>query len=167
MNKLGTLILWALAEIYHGKTQSVPAKGGIPGILRIPSVEELKKYFKTAGAGDYDKKVHWCGIFQTYLLIKAGVACHWKYEIVDDSNGKDLEILKGPAAQKGLAIGDIVRIHHHEHHFMVFDPVASGFVRSFEGNAQGPEYPTLAANWMGNMKHNVVSDIYMRYRVLS
>ncbi len=170
MSKLGSLFWCANIEILYGKTKPVPVagpKGSIPGILRIPSKEELNNYFRTAGAGGYVKTVHWCGIFQTYLLINAGVACHWHYEIVDDSGGKDLEIVRGKDAQQGLAIGDIVRIHHNEHHFMVLEPVTKGYIRSFEGNAGGPEQPLLAAYWMANARHNVVEDVYIRYRVVS
>jgi hypothetical protein len=183
MKKLNSLLWLANIEILYGslnpassidevlnskKAQTVSGpKGSVPGTLRVPSEDEMKNYFNTAGAAGYDlKKTHWCGIFQTYLLVKAGVACHWGREIVDDSGGRDLEIVKGSEAQKGLAVGDIVRIHRQEHHFMVIDPVVKGSIRSFEGNAGGLKHRLLAANWMGNMAHNVVEDIYIRYRVI-
>lgn len=184
MSKLNQLLWAANIEILHGlltpsvnphsdKTVTIKGrKGSIPGTLRRPSDAEMDNYFKKAGilAGftTYDKKhTHWCGIFQTYLLNQVGVACHWAREIVDDSGGRDLAIAKGTDAQKGLQIGDIVRVHHQEHHFMVIDPVETGFVRSFEGNAGGLKNRLLAANWMANMRHNVVQQIYLRYRVIS
>ena len=166
MNKLAVFIWWALYEVYHGKTSSGGPKGTIPGTIRQPSKTELDKYFQAGGAAGYDPKVHWCGVFQTYLLKCAGVNCHWDGKIVDDSGGRDLQIVEGKEARKGLALGDIVRINHDEHHFMVLEPAARGFLKSVEGNAGGLEHPLVAAFWMGNAKHNVVEDIYLRYRVI-
>lgn len=166
MNKLALYMWWALYEVYHGKTSTGGAKGQIPGTIRIPLPAELDKYFKAGGAAGYDPTVHWCGLFQVYLLKNAGVACSWNGEIVDDSGGKDLEIVRGDDAKKGLAVGDIVRIHHNEHHFMVLEPVEKGSIKSLEGNAGGLGDPLLASYWMGNAKTNLVADIYIRYRVV-
>ena|GEM_PF-1197527 len=166
MSKLDVFYWYATCEVYHGGTTEWKQNGSIPGHTRVPSKEELDKYFKAGGVAGYDKNVHWCGIFQTYLLQKSGIACHWAREIVDDSGGKDLEIVSGEAAKKGLAVGDIVKVSHAQHHFMVLDAVTSGYIRSIEGNAGGLKYPLLAANWMGNAKHNVVADIQYRYRVI-
>ena len=132
----------------------------------------MNNYFKKVGwlegYNEYHlKNTHQCGIFQTYLLTQADVACHWNREIVDDSGGKDLEITTGKEAQTGLTIGDIVKVSYGQHHFTVIDPVERGFIRSFEGNAGGLSYRRLAANWMGNMGLNVVEDIQYRYRVVS
>ena len=79
----------------------------------------------------------------------------------------DLEIVTDDErAKKGLDIGDIVKVHHNEHHFMVLSATTSGFIRNFEGNAGGIDHPMLAANWAANMSSNVVADVYVRYRVL-
>jgi len=164
VNKLDAFYWLATCEVYHGGTQET--KGNIPGHIRVPSKEELNKYFKAGGVSGYNKTTHWCGIFQVYLLKSAGVACHWEREIVDDSGGKDLEIVSGEAAKKGLAVGDIVKVSHAQHHFMILEAVTKGYIRSIEGNAGGLEHPLLAANWMGNAKHNVVENIQFRYRVI-
>lgn len=161
MSKLDSFIWNATIEAYCGKL--VPWG---TGIIRRPSKEELNKYFIAATGTPYDKTVHWCGIFQVYLLKKAGVACGWNREIVDESGGKDLEIVKGDDAKKGLAFGDIVRVQHNQHHLMVLEPAQKGFIRSIEGNAGGIEDPMIAAHWTLN-KHNVVEEIQYRYRVIA
>lgn len=109
------------------QTETIP-ESNIPGKLRHPSYAELDNYFKTAGWKEgftyYNKKnTHWRGIFQTYLLKQAGIACHWNREIVDDSGGEDLEITTGKEAQTGLAVGDIVKVSYGQHHFLVIEPV--------------------------------------------
>ena len=157
---------WAMYELYNGETKFIETPRHATGILRRPTTAELKNYFAVAGVGAYDPRVHWCGIFQVYLLRKAGVACSWNRQIVDDSGGKDLEIVTGLDARKDLAIGDIVKIHRHEHHFMVAQPATKGFLHNIEGNAGGPESPLIAANWGANMFKNVVEDVYARYRII-
>jgi hypothetical protein len=165
VSKLDVFYWYATCEVYHGGTTEWKQSGGIPGQTRVPSKEELNNYFKAASVAGYDKSVHWCGIFQIYLLKKAGVICHWDRAIVSDGN--DLEIVSGEDAKKGLAVGDIVKVSHAQHHLMVLEPVIKGYIRSIEGNAGGLAYPMLAANWMGNAKHNVVEDIQFRYRVVT
>lgn len=137
MNKLAVFYWYETYEVYHGGTTVWEKQGSIPGHTRVPSKEELNNYFKAGGAAGYDKRVHWCGIFQVYLFKKAGVACHWDRAIVDDSSGKDLEIVSGAEAKKGLAVGDIIRVSWAQHHFMVLDPVEKEYIRSVEGNAGG------------------------------
>lgn len=162
-----------LIELNCGKTIQLKGLGQNVGVLRRPSVEELNKYFAAAGMGRYDPKVHWCGLFQVYLLKQAGVNCHWAREIVDDSGGADLEIVRGDAARNDLQMLDIVRIHREEHHFTVLQPATGGFLGNFEGNAGGikPDKfgqvnPLIACNWAANMTKNVVEDVYVRYRII-
>lgn len=166
MRKIDLFIWWAMSEMYRGNLET---NGKSPGITRVPSKSELDEYFKAGGAAGYDKRFHWCGLYQTYLLKKAGVACHWQIGdgIKDDSGGTDLQIVNGEEARKGLAFGDIVRVKHNEHHFMVLEPVEKGYITSIEGNAGGKDYPKIAAYWMGNALHNVVGEIQYRYRVVS
>ena len=166
MSKFDSFIWWAMIETYRGNLQT---QNNVPGITRVPSKAELDEYFKAGGAAGYDKRFHWCGLYQTYLLKKAGVACHWLIGtgIIDDSGGKDLQIVSGEEAKKGLAFGDIVRVKHHEHHFMALEPVEKGYIPSIEGNAGGKDHPLIAANWMGNALHNVIEQIQYRYRVVS
>jgi hypothetical protein len=166
MSKFDSYIWWANYEAYHGKVQTAGRRSD-PGFLRVPSKEELKNYMIAGGASGYDPTVHWCGIFQTYLLLKAGVACHWDRAIVDDSGGRELEVVSGTEAQKGLQCGDIVRVSHAQHHLMVLEPVTKGFIRSIEGNAGGLDHPLIAAYWMGNARHNTVETIQFRYRVIA
>jgi len=166
VSKLDSFIWWAMAETYRGKLETY---GNSPGITRRPSKAELDEYFKTGGAAGYDKRFHWCGLYQTFLLKKAGVACSWRIGggIVDESGGTDLQIVSGPEAQKGLAFGDIVRVKYHEHHLMVLEPVEKGYIPGIEGNAGGKNNPLIAAYWMGNALHNVVEQIQFRFRVVS
>ena len=86
---------------------------------------------------------------------------------MNDRGGTDLQIVSGEEARKDLAFGDIVRVKHNEHHFMVLDPVEQGYIPGIEGNAGGKDYPKIAAWWMANAAHNVVGEIQLRYRVVS
>jgi hypothetical protein len=166
MSKFDSFIWWAMIEAYSGNVQPW---GNTPGITRVPSEAELDNYFRAGGAAGYDKRFHWCGLYQTYLLKKVGVACKWVIGkgIEDESGGKDLQIVSGEEAKKGLAFGDIVRVKHNEHHFMVLEPVERGYIPGIEGNAGGKDNPLIAAWWMGNALHNVVEQIQWRYRVVS
>jgi hypothetical protein len=167
MSKRDLFISYANSEVYHGKTTEYKYPGGtIPGFTRVPSKDELNAYFTAGGAAGYDPSIHWCGIFQVYLLKKAGVLCRWDRAILNDIYDEDLEITSGPAAQTGLQVGDIVRVRQNQHHLMVLDPVSKGFIRGIEGNAGGLKYPTLAINWMGNAKSNIVEEIEWRYRIV-
>jgi hypothetical protein len=168
MKKFASYYMSAVMEIYNSPGATEWKQGAsTPGCTRVPSKDELDKYFRAADVPGYDKRVHWCGIFQVYLLKQAGVACHWDRAIVDDSNGKDLEIVSGEEAKRGLQAGDILRVGWAQHHFMALQPVEKGSIPCVEGNAGGLDHPTLAANWMGNALHNVVADIQYRYRVVS
>ena len=167
MSKRELFIQYATNEVLYGKTAEYKyPNGSIPGYTRTPSKEELNKYFQAAGVAKYDPTVHWCGIFQVYLLQKVGISCHWDRAIVNDLYYDDLEIVSGKDAQTNLQIGDIVRVQRNQHHLMVLDPVSKGFIRGVEGNAGGLQYPTLAINWFGNAKSNVVEEIQHRYRIV-
>lgn len=166
MRKLDVLLWNATCEIHHGGATTCGPKNS-PGFVRVPSREDLDKYFRAAGVTGYVKNIHWCGIFQTYLLQNSGVACSWNREIVDESGGTDLEIVSGDAAKKDLAVGDVIKVSHAQHHFMVLQPVSKGYIPSIEGNAGGLANPLLASNWMGNALNNVVEQIQFRYRVIS
>jgi len=167
MSKRELFIQYATSEVLYGKTTEYKyPNGSIPGYTRVPSSEELNKYFQAADVAQYDPAVHWCGIFQVYLLQKAGVTCQWDRAIANKLYYDDLEIVSGEQAKTGLQIGDIVRVKHNEHHLMVLDPVSKGFIRGVEGNAGGLQYPTLAMNWFGNAKSNIVEEIQHRYRVI-
>lgn len=166
MKKFEIFYIGAIMEVFsQGATEW--KQGGTPGYTRVPSKEELDKYFRAADVQGYNKSVHWCGIFQVYLLKQAGVACHWDREIVDDSGGNDLEIVTGEDAKKGLAAGDIIKVSWALHHFMILEPVEKGSITCIEGNAGGLDHPTLASRWMGNALHNTVGNIQYRYRVIS
>jgi hypothetical protein len=166
MSKFDSFIWWAMAEAYSGNLESY---GNSPGITRKPTKAELDRYFIAGGAPGYDKRYHWCGLYQVFLLKKAGVACRWQIGggIEDASGGADLQIVSGAEAQKDLAFGDIVRVKHHEHHLMVLEPVEKGYIPGIEGNAGGRDNPKIAARWMANALHNVVEQIQFRYRVIS
>lgn len=167
MSKRDIYISYANSEVLYGKTTEYKyPEGTIPGYTRVPSKEELDNYFKAGGAPGYDPSVHWCGIFQVYLLKKAGVLCHWDQAILNDIYDEDLEIVSGEAAKTGLQVGDIVRVRQNQHHLMVLDPVSKGFIRGIEGNAGGLKYPMLAINYMGNANSNIVEEIEWRYRVV-
>ncbi len=158
----------AIMEIFNSPGTTEWKQGGkTPGYTRVPSKAELDKYFRAADVPGYDKTVHWCGIFQVYLLKQAGVACHWNREIVDDSGGMDLEIVSGEDAKKGIQAGDIFKVSWAQHHFMALEPAEKGSITCIEGNAGGLAHPTLAARWMGNASNNTVGNIQYRYRVVS
>jgi hypothetical protein len=168
MSKLDLFISYATTEVYHGKTTEYKYPGGtVPGFTRVPSKEELNGYFKAGGAAGYDPTVHWCGIFQVYLMQKAGVLCHWDRAIVNNLYDEDLEIVSGADAQTGLRVGDVVRVKKNQHHLLVLDAVSRGFIRGIEGNAGGLKYPMLAINYMGNAASNVVEEIQFRYRIVN
>jgi hypothetical protein len=168
MSKRDIFINYAAGEVYHGKmTEYKYPNGTIPGYTREPSKTELNAYFQAGGAAGYSPTVHWCGIFQVYLLKKAGVLCHWDREILNDLYEEDLEITSGEAAKSGLLVGDIVRVQRNQHHLMVLDPASKGFIRGIEGNAGGLKYPMLAINYMGNAKSNIVEEIQFRYRIVN
>ena len=167
MSKRELFIQYATNEVLYGTTTEYKsANGSVPGYTRTPSKDELNKYFQAAGVAGYDPAIHWCGIFQVYLLKKAGISCHWDREIANDLYYDDLEIVSGKEAQTGLQAGDIVRVQKNQHHLMVLEPVSKGFVRGVEGNAGGLKYPTLAINWVGNANSNVVEEIQFRYRIV-
>lgn len=168
MKKFESFYMGAVMEIFNSPGTTEWKQGGkTPGYTRVPSKEELDKYFRAADVPGYDPSVHWCGIFQVHLLKQAGVACHWNREIVDDSGGADLEIVSGEDAKKDLLAGDIIKVSWAQHHFMILEPVEKGSIPSIEGNAGGLKYPTLAARWMGNASNNTVENIQYRYRVVS
>lgn len=167
MSKRDLFITLATQEVLYGKTTEYKYPAGtIPGFTRPPSKEELNGYFKAAGAGGYDPTVHWCGIFQVYLLKKANVTCYWQQAICQTIYDEDLEIVSGKEAQTGLQVGDIVRVERNQHHLMVLEPVSKGFIRGIEGNAGGLKHPLVAMNWMGNTGSNVVEQIQWRYRIV-
>src|SRR5215204_2965443 len=100
MSKRDLFINYATTEVYHGNmTEYKYPNGTIPGYTREPSKAELNAYFKAADATAYSPTVHWCGVFQVFLLKKAGVSCHWDRAILNDLYEEDLEITSGAAAQ--------------------------------------------------------------------
>ena len=170
MSKRDLFISLATQEVLYGKTTEYKYPNGtIPGYTRRPSNEELDKYFKAGGVAGYSPTVHWCGIFQVYLMQKAGVLCRWEYSQILNNLYDDpgLEITSGREAQTGLQVGDVVKVRPAQHHLMVLDPVSKGFIRGVEGNAGGLENPLLAINYMGNRDKNVVEEIQWRYRILN
>jgi len=169
MSKRDLFISLATQEVYRGQTAEYKYPNGtVPGYTRVPSKEELNAYFKAGGVAGYSPAVHWCGIFQVYLMQKAGVLCRWaNYEIsnnVYDDPG--LEITTSKEAQQGLQTGDVVKVRLNQHHLMVLDPVSKGFIRGIEGNAGGLERPLLAINYRGNSDSNVVEEIQYRFRII-
>ena len=168
MSKRDLFISLATQEVYRGQTAEYKYRNSIPGYTRVPTKEELNAYFIAGGAAGYDPAVHWCGIFQVYMMQKAGVFCRWAYgEILNNVyDDPGLEITTDKVAQTGLQIGDVVKVQKNQHHLMVLDPVSKGFIRGIEGNAGGLKYPMLAINWMGNSGSNVVEEIQYRYRIV-
>ena len=164
MKKVDLYTWLAMYEVNHGNARQW---GNTSGIVRVPAKEELDNYFRAGGMAGYVQNVHWCGIFQVYLLKKAGVRCSWSREIVDDSGGADLEITQGQEARTGLRFGDILKVSHNQHHFMALEAVEKGSIRCIEGNAGGVGNPLLATNWALTAINNTVETIQFRYRVVS
>jgi hypothetical protein len=166
--KLDQFVMSAMSELFKPEATTFKGQDNVPGWTRVPSKSELDNYFKTSLAGPaFDPTVHWCGIFATYLLKKAGVRCHWAMGdgITDDSNGQDLETTDSPNAQKDLQIGDVVVREPQHHHIIVLEPVDAGTIRCVEGNAGGVGKPLLAMHWAANMRNNTVGNIVKRYRI--
>jgi hypothetical protein len=168
MSKRELFISLANQEVYRGQMSEYKYPNSIPGYTRVPTKDELNAYFRAGGVAGYAPTVHWCGIFQVYLLQKAGVLCRWAYSEICNNLYDDpgLEITTGKDAQSGLQIGDVVKVRPDQHHLMVLDPVSKGFIRGVEGNAGGLKYPMLAINYMGNSDKNVVEEIQYRYRIV-
>ena len=166
--KLDQFVMSAMSEMFKPEATTFSGQDKAPGWTRIPTKSELDNYFRTSLAGPaFDSTAHWCGIFATYLLKKAGVRCHWVMcdGITDDSNGVDLETASGPDAQKDLKIGDVVVREPEHHHIIVLEPVTAGAIRCVEGNAGGVGKPLLAMNWAANMRNNNVAHVVKRYRI--
>lgn len=130
---------------------------------RRPSLEELNRY--CTGCGDsyagFDNTLHWCGIFATYILRKAGVRVRWARKIVDDSGGQDIKIVWG---REGMGPGDVaVRDWRNvNHHFIVLDSPKSGVIWSVDGNHGGVGNPLL---FCGRHGKNTVAAVDYYYRV--
>lgn len=166
--KVDRFYMSAMLELFKPNMQEAPVPGRAAGIIRVPTKAELDVYFKESLAGGgYDPSAHWCGIFATYLLRKAGVRCHWVMSkgITDDSNGADYEVATDSEAQQGLQPGDVVIREPQHHHIIVMEPVASGVIPCVEGNAGGIGHPLLAMNWAANARNNTVGNVVKRYRI--
>jgi len=168
--KLDRFVMAAMGELFQPGATTFKGIGNEPGWIRRPTKEELDKYFRESEAGPaFDPTVHWCGIFATYLLKKAGVRCHWvrSVGITNDEGASDLETANPPEAQLDLRIGDVLIREPEHHHIIVLEPVSVGAIRCVEGNAGGLGNPLLAMNWGGgkNLTYNSVDRVVKRYRI--
>ncbi len=158
-----TVVYYALSEFdmgLHGG--SITATGS--GYTRKPSRAELDKYFKASGGfpQGFDKTVHWCGLFATYVLRKAGVGVVWQHgKIVDLSGGKDITLVSG---SKGIGPGDVaVRdMNTANHHFIVLAEPVKGAITSVDGNYGDIKNPML---FYGRHWKNSVSAVNFYYRI--
>jgi hypothetical protein len=170
MSKLDAFLWWANIEVYRSGVDFENKTNSDSGFVRRPSSDELDNYCIGAGLRKYEPTGHWCGIFQTYLMKKAGINCHWvisKGIKIEAASKHEIQEDVMPAAGKDLALGDILIVQHNDHHIMVLEPTRSGYIPSIEGNAKGINNPALGAFYTGNALHNVVSKIQKRYRIVT
>src|SRR5262249_21372744 len=116
----------------------------------------------------FDPTSHWCGIFATCLLNRAGVRCHWVMcdGIFNDLYEDDLEIVKTAAeAKNGIRYGDVLIREPNHHHIIVLEPVTAGVIPCIEGNAMGVGSPLIAMNSALNMANNSVGNVVARFRI--
>ncbi len=142
-------------------------------IERTPTTEELNKYFRECNGGysGYDQSIHWCGIFCTYLLRKAGANVKWvPSKGMDNVTGKEnpdgkLYITRYFGTKIGknryknnVMVGDICVRGIGQHHFIALGPTdeIGAFGHTVEGNYGGLANPRLhQGRRVENSKHVV------------
>ena len=159
------VVYHALSEFDMAKhSSSIRPKYG--GYTRVPSGDELKKYFAQSGfPNGYTSRISWCGVFATYILHKVCPAIVWQgAKIVDLSGGKNLKIVI-KRKPDDLRPGDVaVRDSRGaNHHFIVLAPASSGALGSVDGNHGGPGRPLL---FYGRFWKNNVSAVDGYYRLI-
>ncbi len=131
---------------------------------RRPSIEELNKYFIGCDSvwKGYDANTHWCGIFATYLLRKAGAKVRWVmalgiHNLVGRENPEGYMHTTFHKGNTGIGVGDICVRGRGRHHFIVFGPPDEhgNFERCIEGNYGGIENPLLhdGKRWKNNVNN--------------
>jgi hypothetical protein len=156
--------------VYHALSEFDMAKHGSSirpkygGYTRVPSGDELKKYFAQSGfPNGYTSKISWCGVFATYVLHKVCPAIGWQgAKIVDLSGGKNLKLVR---SNRGMKPGDVaVRDSSGaNHHFIVLAEPSGGPIYSVDGNHGGPGNPVL---FYGRFWKNNVAAVDGYYRLL-
>jgi len=147
----------------HGS--SIKAEGG--GYTREPSLAEMDKFFKGSGgfpegySGNH--KVHWCGVFATYILRKVCTGVAWQRgKLVDLSGGKNLQIVRNNVGMKAgdVAVRDTA---NQNHHFIVLGEPTGGQITSVDGNYGNIQLRRL---FYGNHWKNKVSAVEGYYRLI-
>lgn len=138
---------------------------------RRPSADELNKYFVGCDGiwRGYDPNTHWCGIFVTYLLRKAGAQVRWIYRR-GIHNVTGYENIEGYMSvwlyggNKNISPGDICVRGDGEHHFIVISPPDKHgtFEHCVEGNFGGLGNPQLH---QGKWWKDRVKDVKYYYRI--
>jgi hypothetical protein len=148
------IISWAMIELL--KTPYVSDRYGPDAKGNRSGGERLKEFFDVAVSGwgpeqwkdqanldgvmKYNKRVpkvlHWCGIFATYCLIKAGVDAKWFNGFSPAIRGKGTRYA---GDNKGIKPGDVgVRLtgddHTTNHHFVVIAVNDDGKLETIDGN---------------------------------
>lgn len=151
---------------------------------RRPSNDELNNYFIESGWKEgYNTTTHWCGIFATYLLRKAGAKVHWvkgrgihnlvgaenpegKTSIIGPYFGRKREIkaTKQIVYDNTIMVGDICVRGVGQHHFIVLCPPDEHgtFEHCVEGNYGGLDFPLLH---QGKRAKNNKWHVHTYYRV--
>lgn len=136
---------------------------------RRPSVNELNKYFIECNGPwkGYDPTTHWCGIFATYLLRKAGANVKWVmsrgiHNQTGDENSTGEIHTKYYEGNNGIMVGDICVRGKGQHHFIIIGPPdESGvFEHCIEGNYGGVTNPLLHQGKRHKNNKNVVNYYY-------
>lgn len=145
---------------------------------RRPTMDELNKYFIECDSiwNGYNSTTHWCGIFATYLLRKAGAKVRWVWRRgihnltgADNPEG-DMNVRmyfskkQGDSYVNNINVGDICVRGDGQHHFIVLEPPDEHgtFGHCVEGNYGGLGNPLL---YQGKRANNNKHFVHTYYRV--
>ena len=114
------------------------------------------------GTKTADEAIHWCGIFATFILIKAGLGVKWRSgKGIISSSAKVVEQtnswIKG-FDRKLIQPGDVCAIQKANHHFIVIETQpTTDVMRCIAGNGRFQQI-----EWQTHSKSSVVT----HYRLL-
>jgi hypothetical protein len=135
---------WADPDPYRVSADDLRYIFSQAGCEQIPSEADAGRSLRNLSEGCYIGKQakHWCGIFATMVLKRAGVDVKWSL-VAGRMNGdkSQIEYLEARNNLAKLRPGDVAVIPKANHHFIVIDNLAdwegSPLLITIEGNTPG------------------------------
>lgn len=119
-------------------------------------INRAAKSLQDVGTYDSKKGIHWCGIFATWMLKRAGLQATWTTNGLTASASKISKIsVSTPGARQGISAGDICVHGSNQHHFIVIGEVGSRKLLTVEGNVRNQEVLRREKNRDDPLLHTV------------